>query len=53
MRSRVFPGLWLNVTALLADDGAKLLATLEAGLSDPAHAAFVQELQARGGQTRS
>jgi Uma2 family endonuclease len=53
LRSRIFPGLWLDVTALLADDGAKLLATLEAGLSNPAHAAFVQELCARGSQKRS
>jgi hypothetical protein len=47
LRSRVFPGLWLHLPALLADDGATLLATLEAGLKVPAHAAFVQELRDR------
>ena len=31
--SQVFPGLWLNVPALLALDRAKVLATLEAGLA--------------------
>lgn len=44
IRSRVFPGLWLDVAALLAGDGAALLATLERGLADPAHAAFVEHL---------
>lgn len=47
MRSRVFPGLWLDVAALLALDGARLMATLEQGLQSAEHAAFVAELQRR------
>ena len=32
-RSRVFPGLWLDAHALLAGDGAALLATLQTGIA--------------------
>jgi Uma2 family endonuclease len=49
LRSRVFAGLWLDARALLAGDGAKLMAKLEEGLASPEHAAFVAELQKRGG----
>ena len=49
IRSRVFPGLWLNVPALLADEGRRLLATLERGLKDPAHAEFLARLRAGSG----
>lgn len=48
-RSRVFPGLWLNGNALLFDRGADLLATLQAGLATPEHAAFVATLQEKRG----
>jgi hypothetical protein len=44
--SRVFPGLWLNVPALLADDMPRVLATLQQGLATPEHAAFVERLNA-------
>jgi Uma2 family endonuclease len=50
-RSSVFPGLWLNVDALLRLDGPALLKTLEQGLKTPEHAAFVQKLQAAGAAT--
>jgi len=46
VRSTVFPGLWLDVPALLSGDLAKVLATLQAGLASPEHAAFVERLQA-------
>jgi Uma2 family endonuclease len=49
LRSRVFPGLWLNVDALLAGDGTRLMATLNEGLAGPEHAAFVAALQQRSG----
>jgi len=49
LRSEVFPGLWLNVLALLGHDGAALLATLQQGLATPEHAAFVAHLS--GGQS--
>jgi Uma2 family endonuclease len=45
-RSRVFPGLWINVPALLADDGKGLIATVNRGLKSAAHAAFVKKLGA-------
>jgi len=41
VRSEVFPGLWLDVAALLAHDSAGLQAALAAGLRSPEHAAFV------------
>jgi Uma2 family endonuclease len=46
-RSVVFPGLWLNAPALLAQDLAQVLTTLQEGLASPGHAAFVAELAAR------
>ena len=47
LKSRVFPGLWLDVRALLRGDVAALRATVERGIADPAHAAFVARLRAR------
>ena len=44
IRSVVFPGLWLNVAALLAGDLRALLDTLEKGLATPEHAEFVERL---------
>ncbi len=44
IRSRVFPGLWLAVDHLLAENMARVLAVLQEGLDSPAHAPFVQEL---------
>ena len=49
--SETFPGLWLDTTALFADDFAGVLATLQRGIKDPTHAAFVAELQSRVGKT--
>jgi Uma2 family endonuclease len=46
-RSRVFPGLWLHVDALLRLDGVQVMEALQQGLATPAHAAFVQQLQVR------
>ena len=47
VRSAVFPGLWLNVGALLDDDLAAVLRTLHEGVADPSHAAFLEGLRAR------
>jgi len=44
IRSEVFPGLWLNVDALLAGDQPALLAVLRQGLASPEHASFVAKL---------
>ena len=45
IRSRVFPGLWLDVNALLAMDAPKVMEILQAGLASPEHAAFVARLR--------
>lgn len=44
IESRIFPGLRLATTALLAGDIARVLAELQKGLASAAHAAFVQRL---------
>jgi hypothetical protein len=46
LRSQVFPGLWLDVAAFWDDDGAKMLAALNAGLSLEDHQHFVARLAA-------
>lgn len=43
LHSRVFPGLWLDVPALLRRDLAAMLARLHEGLRSEAHAAFVKQ----------
>jgi Uma2 family endonuclease len=47
LRSRAFPGLWLDPTALLQNDRARLLAVLREGLASAEHAAFVAKITAR------
>ena len=47
LRSRVFPGLWLDVEALLNDEMATVLSMLQKGLESPEHGAFVERLQGR------
>ena len=45
-RSVAFPGLWINVRAVFADDLSGMLSTLDAGLATPEHAAFTAKLAA-------
>jgi Uma2 family endonuclease len=45
-QSAVFPGLALDVNALLRGDAAGILAGLQKGLANPAHAEFVAKLKA-------
>lgn len=45
VRSAAFPGLWLDVPALLAGEMAKVLAVLQQGIASPEHVAFVAKLQ--------
>ena len=47
LQSRVFPGLWLDVAALLNGDLLALRAAVERGCSDPAHATFVSRLRGK------
>jgi Uma2 family endonuclease len=42
--SEIFPGLWLDINALLTGDLAQVLAVLQQGLSSEAHQNFLQEL---------
>jgi Uma2 family endonuclease len=44
LRSEVFPGLWLDVAALWAGDGPKMLAALNAGLATEEHRRFAEHL---------
>jgi Uma2 family endonuclease len=44
-RSRVFPGLWVDVPALLAGNGARLVEVVQQGLASPEHAAFAARLE--------
>ena len=45
-RSYAFPGLHLDTTALLAGDLARVLSTLQAGLTTDQHAAFANRIRA-------
>lgn len=44
IQSRVFPGLWLAVSDLLAGNMQRVLAVLQEGVQSPEHGAFVQKL---------
>jgi Uma2 family endonuclease len=50
VRSEVFPGLWLDVSAMLRGDMQRVLEVLNEGLASPEHASFVQSLRERGGK---
>lgn len=45
-RSREFPGLWIDIAALMARDTKQLRAVLERSLARREHATFVRRLQA-------
>lgn len=47
LRSKVFPGLWLDTKALTVSDMQKAMATLQQGLASKEHAAFVKRLKAQ------
>jgi Uma2 family endonuclease len=46
-RSRAFPGLWLDPSALLAGDTRRLRAILDQGFATNEHGAFVRQLAAK------
>lgn len=46
LKSETFPGLWLDVAAMLRRDLAAVLAVLNQGLASPEHAAYVAKLHA-------
>jgi len=41
LKSAVFPGLWLDVRAMLGDDKKAVLETVRQGLNSPEHRAFL------------
>jgi Uma2 family endonuclease len=49
LRSRLFPGLWLDVKGLLAAAGSRVMDRLREGLASEEHAAFVLALRQRAG----
>jgi Uma2 family endonuclease len=52
LRSETFPGLWLDVAALLGGDLAAVLAGVQQGLASSEHAAFVAHLNPPGAQSK-
>jgi Uma2 family endonuclease len=44
LKSKTFPGLWLNVSALLEGDLSAVYEVLQRGVATPAHSAFVKRL---------
>jgi Uma2 family endonuclease len=52
VRIRTFPGLWIDGGALFAGYSARLLATAQAGLATPEHAAFARQLSERRAQLK-
>jgi len=47
LKSKIFPGLWLDPTALIRDDLRKVFRVLKRGLASPEHAAFLKRLSAK------
>lgn len=45
VHSRVFPGLWIHLSALAAGDEKKVAKILGKGLKSPEHAAFIKQLR--------
>jgi Uma2 family endonuclease len=45
LRSELFPGLWLDPKALMANDMPRVFAVVQMGLETPEHAAFCGQLQ--------
>jgi Uma2 family endonuclease len=53
LRSETFPGLWLDVEAMLRLDGAAVFRALQLGIDSREHARFVEQLSQRAGQPKS
>jgi Uma2 family endonuclease len=51
-RSRAFPGLWLDSTALTTGDMARVLAVALQGIASPKHAKFVEKLRKRAAKKK-
>ncbi len=53
IRSNVFPGLWLNASALVGEDLATVLMELQKGLASREHAEFVAGLEKTSSSSKS
>lgn len=51
LKSKAFPGLWLDVPALIAEDMMKVYQVVQAGVASADHQEFVAKLQKRKGGT--
>jgi len=52
-KSEIFPGLWLDLAAMVRGELADVLGTLRQGLATPEHAAFADRLKAGGRSTET
>lgn len=52
LKSRVFPGLWLDPAALTAGDMARVLAVVQQGIASAEHAKFVEKLRKRAARKK-
>ena len=52
IRSHIFPGLWLDMNALLDLDASRVLAKLTEGLASTERAAFIAKLKAHATESR-
>lgn len=52
LKSRVFPGLWLDPAAIFERSAKRLLAILNEGLASEEHAKFVKKLEAKAKRNR-
>jgi Uma2 family endonuclease len=46
LRSQIFPGLWLDLRALILEDAAAILSAVGQGIASPEHVDFKTQLQA-------
>ena len=53
LKSKCFPGLWLESSALFDRSAARLLTTLKLGLATPEHAKFAAKLQSKLAKRKS
>jgi Putative restriction endonuclease len=53
LRSTIFPGLWLDPSALQSEDFDKVLAVHQRGLDSPDHAEFVARLRQAGAANKA
>lgn len=53
LKSKCFPGLWLDPSALFERSAARLLTTLKLGLATPEHAKFAAKLQSKLAKLKS